>query len=152
MVPLKIGKTTSFLVQHIVGILMGLVAFAAFYGQKIERTLFPFADEAEIVMLEPYDKDEAGIAMRFTAHRNRSCTYIESKWYIETANGLVHEPRVHVVGELPLNRPLGKNLSPVNIFPRPGFYTLRVVQDCGFPWDSVVEFGPFPIYLKEGQS
>ena len=123
-------------------VLMTVWGSALAFGPVLERALFPHTTGPYKVLENTLNAD-GSVSMRFSAVKHRECTWQGSQWYINR-DGAWQPTTVRVTG-LPIRRPTGVNISPVNTLPEPGTYILRVALDCGWPWLSTVTMGPFDL-------
>lgn len=123
-------------------VLLAGVASAKVLGPEIERYLLP-GTIGPYSIVERIDNSDGTISIRFKARRLRLCARLDSQWYA-LHEGAWRRVKVEVAG-LPVVRPNGWNTSPLNTLPGPGYYRLHVDYDCGWPWRSYVEMGPFDL-------
>ena len=121
-----------------------VLAVVGFLGPDFEGRFFPVASDFRL--LETRIEPNGNLAIKFEAYRNRDCDRLSSAWFRLDKDGRwVYVPGIHVVGDLPANRPTGPQISPWNVVGPPGTYLLRVRNGCHSLWTTPVSMGPFVV-------
>lgn len=123
-------------------------------GPWLENLIYPVVKRNSVKVEYVQRTEDGKVHMVFSAVRPPralfDCRRIGSSWYKDEFDGWQAITGVEVTGPLPGVRPAGRNISPINILPGWGEYSLRVSYDCGLPWVSYAWMGP--IILQENKS